>query len=108
MNEITIKVPLYLEEITIIFFTDEQQIKERFPESEPESFIAKVLYEDGTHYVIFDLKENLTHGIIAHEAYHLMNNIFKVIGHKTHMQNHEPEAYLLEWIVNEIYKIKNK
>jgi len=49
-----------------------------------------------------------TPGIIAHEAKHLVNNIFIEIGHTLDCYNDEPEAYLLGWIVNRIHELLNK
>ena len=42
---------------------------------------------------------------IAHEADHIVSFIFKRVGIKLDLDNDEPHAYLLGYIVEQIYKI---
>jgi hypothetical protein len=46
----------------------------------------------------------LTPGIITHEALHLTNFILNERGVLFDYENDEPHAYLLEWIIDEIFK----
>jgi len=56
--------------------------------------------------VFLSLKKGYpTPGIIAHEAKHLVNNIFIDISHELDPYNDEPECYLLGWIVNRIHEM---
>jgi hypothetical protein len=43
-------------------------------------------------------------GTIAHEAFHITNSIFRRINIKPDANNDEAQAYLLTWIVEEVYK----
>lgn len=54
------------------------------------------------------IKPSATPGIIAHEAKHIVNNIFSHIGQDLDVNNDEAECYLLSWIVNRIHEELNK
>ena len=49
---------------------------------------------------------DITTGIIAHEADHAANQIFKAIGAKVDVTNDEPHAYLVGFITDCIHKVK--
>lgn len=59
-----------------------------------------------TIIVIFNMihKQTITYGMLAHEALHVMDSIFENIGHIYEYDNNEVGAYLIEWIVNIIFK----
>lgn len=63
-------------------------------------------------YVIFNGNHTskLTHGVIAHESLHVMGTIMARSGWHFDFSNDEPQAYLIEWLVNTItdFLIKNK
>lgn len=46
----------------------------------------------------------LEHGVIAHEALHAVHFIFQYLGIENDMDNPESITYLLEYIVDRIYK----
>jgi len=47
----------------------------------------------------------LTAGVIAHEAYHIMNIMYGAIGYRPDRDNDEAAAYFLNWIVDEVHKV---
>lgn len=107
------KTPLYGIEFTAIIYRDKEELKNMFSGSE---FNPNRCEYDGcvfTHkkhlYIVFLAADKgyPTPGIIAHEAKHLVNNIFIEIHHELDRYNDEPEAYLLGWIVNRIHELKN-
>lgn len=51
---------------------------------------------------------DLTPAEVAHEAKHLVNEIFIDISAQLDLNNDEFECYLLQWVMEEIYKIKDK
>lgn len=57
-------------------------------------------------FFIFNSNHKLpiTHGIVAHEAFHASNYVLKQIGAKPTFKNDEPQAYLIEWFVNTVTK----
>jgi len=48
--------------------------------------------------------EPFTIGTISHEAFHITSFIMKRIGIKPDVNNDEAQAYLLSWIVEQVYK----
>ncbi len=52
------------------------------------------------------LLPDITPGQIAHEAKHAVNFIYQFIGKELDLENDEDECYLLQWLVDEIYKVK--
>jgi len=56
--------------------------------------------------IIFNLCHNqsISYGMISHETTHVVDYLFQSIGHEHDYENNEPGAYLVEWIVNEIFK----
>jgi hypothetical protein len=48
-------------------------------------------------------------GLLAHEAVHLVNKIFADRGVKLDIENDEPQAYLMGWLVNQMnYALTSK
>ena len=56
--------------------------------------------------IIFNLHHNqsISYGMISHEAEHVVDYLFESKGHEHNYENNEPGTYLLEWIVNEIFR----
>lgn len=58
-------------------------------------------------YLIFNPKYKfedryLTHGVIAHECFHATNFLFMIIGAKPDINNDEPQAYLINYLVDQV------
>ena len=58
-------------------------------------------------YSIF-LHQDTGHGLIAHEAVHLTNFIFRDVCMELDKINDEAQAYLTGWFVEQIYKVIKK
>ncbi len=56
----------------------------------------------------FNHNYKITHGVIGHEAYHIVNLLTQFIGAKIDTDNDETEALLIEWIVDTIYNFLEK
>jgi hypothetical protein len=59
----------------------------------------------GNYFMMFDEKD-FNYSIAAHEASHIVSEIFNHIGAKKDTNNDEPECYLLEWLVKKIEETK--
>ena len=60
-----------------------------------------------TGCIIIKFRENIDNvGIIAHESFHAINYLFDKIGIEYSYQSEEAYAYTLEYLVNQINKIK--
>lgn len=58
------------------------------------------------YYLVFH--SNASHSEIAHEALHIVNWIFKDRYIELDLINDEPGAYLLGWVIDQVYKAKIK
>lgn len=107
------KTPLYGVPFTVIIYKEHSEIEKFFeksnfePSKEHDGWVATI---DSQLYLVFLAQDKgyPTAGIIAHEAKHLVNNIFIEICHELDRYNDEPECYLLGWIVDEIHKLKEE
>ena len=68
-----------------------------------ESFVA---FEYDKIWIF--LRSKTDAGVIAHEAVHITNYVFKHANITLDINNDEPYAYLLGWIVEEIHKVQKK
>ncbi len=101
----TMRFPIYKGKFTIIMNQKLDTIAEEFNVVfDPANFVAGVFVVDGIVYAAFELDE-VTPGVIAHEAFHVVCQLFGDIGAKIDIANDEPPAYLLTWVVDEIHKV---
>ena len=98
-----IKVPIYDYKITIIVSDTFEEANKLYPEMHQCS--ACVL-ESPTESVIVIPPNQL--GTLAHECVHLKNNIWTYIGYKPTSDNDEVDAYLIQYLFNEVYKVVDK
>ncbi len=61
---------------------------------------------DDKYLIVLPVDPN--HGIIAHEALHVVNFILAESAHKPDYDNDEPICFLLDYIITEIYKFLEK
>lgn len=108
------KTPLYGIPFTIVIYNNDEELREKFKDFEfnlPISeFDGGVFKTDGELFMVFSAEKKgyPTPGLIAHEALHLMNEIFLDVCHYTFDRNNdEPEAYLISWIVNRVHELLN-
>jgi len=107
------KVPIYNVSFTVVIFERDEELQNKFKKVEFEPNISEFdggVFEWKNHFYLclrkqFDKVQYPTNGIIAHEAKHLVNNIFIYISHKLDEYNDEPECYLLGWIVDKIHTV---
>jgi hypothetical protein len=61
----------------------------------------------GDFYLYIDLKD-CSMGLLAHELFHATHRILEYFGVEFNKDNHEPFAYLIEYLVNECIKLKSE
>jgi hypothetical protein len=89
---------------------DIQEIEEEWSLIDEDNQLGgfhKIEYEGwNASLVIFNLfhKQSISYGMISHEALHVVDDLNRSIGHDYDYQNNEHSAYIIEWIVNEIFK----
>ena len=108
-------IPIYVSRLHIAFsgdvIKDKDALNKRFPETINEKGDFCALTDNrGNHLlVVFNMKnlkdETTLIETIAHESLHLTSFLFLRKGIKPDLNNDEPQAYLLGWLVGEIYKV---
>lgn len=88
-----IKIPIYNQVIVVIV-----------TEEEDDRYKAFVDYVDSYITALF-IKKHLTDGIIVHECVHLVNFIYSHIGVELDINNDEHQAYLTQYIYEQIKKV---
>lgn len=110
----SIPIPLYGGDLIIIFSNSVEKIQKEVPHFKKKHLFAYSSYDDskGRDYFIIlnfdDEFEEITPGIIAHEALHVGHYIFHDIGADSDLNNDEPLAYLLKWIVDQVHEFHNE
>lgn len=115
-----IKVPIYANNLHIVitedFSKDLAEINKKYFNSftEEDNVLGQVQQREtstliiinvGRHKLVFKKSwEVELVATIAHEAFHASNTMMNSFGAKPDAMNDEPQAYLLDWIVKEIYK----
>ncbi len=98
-------IPIY-GGIWYILFGDIKEMHKKYNfEGPPADIVFEALTFKYNHdyYTAF---ESVTPGIIAHEAKHLVNQIYIDNNIQPDLFNDEPECYLLNWIVDRIHESK--
>ena len=95
MTKKKIKIPIYNQSIVVII-----------TEEENPRYKAFVDYVDGYITALF-VKKHLSDGIIVHECVHLVNFLYRHIGAELDINNDEHQAYLTQYIYEQIKNIIN-
>lgn len=104
------KIPVINISFTILIYKNPKEIQDRFPDSnfdvDLDSFNGGLFTIDEKIYICFLDDGSLTHGMIAHECNHLLNEAYSIIGQRREMYNDELDCYFLQWLIdclNEVY-----
>ena len=107
------KIPIYVGYLVLILSNDVKKLSKKFPRyiDDDENLYANTIrdyYKDWRgFYVILNFKNKyskITHGVIAHEAYHVTSFLAEAVGMRHDPANDEPMAYLHEWVITQLYK----
>lgn len=103
----TITVPIYSVKFSAITCDRLEELREAYPDYDfygsLNDYNGIVFESEGELVIAFEGYPRP--GVIAHEAKHLVNQIFLKIGHNPDLFNDEPEAYLLGWIVDKLHEV---
>ena len=103
MKIVTNNIPIYGSKWKIIFVDSLKEIASKYDLRDDENYDAVCFIFEGDYYTAFEIKE-ITPGLIAHEAKHLVNQIFIHCDVLLDRHNDEPECFLLSWIINRIHE----
>jgi hypothetical protein len=105
------KIPIYGGKFSVGFYNKDskQEVIDKYNFSELDYYDAVTFKrKDNTEFCILFDSDRITPGIIAHEAKHLLNYVFKYNGLELDLDNDEAECYFLAWIVNRIHEAVRK
>ena len=114
------KFPLYPGMLILIESKNTPKLRKLIPDmSEDDDLFCQTFQGEYKGYrsfgIVINSKRNypdkcepITHGIVAHEALHVVHSILSTIGFELDDNSQEAYAYLIEWVVDEIYLWANK
>lgn len=108
MRKRKVKIPLYHGELTILQVKNMKDISKMYNLDTLHGFDACMFRnpdKNGYSKYVLAFENKTTHNIIAHECMHFVNNVFEDRGISPDVENDEPQAYLLGWVVEQCYKI---
>lgn len=112
MTNKNVQVPLYHQYIQIIICDDVEkeidQINKKYPANINNLDFSGHAEGNGKFNLIVLNKKYLTDeafaiSTIAHEAFHVSSFIMKRVGINPDVNNDEAQAYLLSWIIEQVY-----
>ena len=104
-----ISIPIYGGKLVLIQVQDLKEIPSRYdPDFDTDRCSGLAYHLESSHRrcteFIIAVTYNITAGLIAHEAYHIVIKIYQTFYMDYDTVNNEPAAHLLEWIVNQCNK----
>lgn len=111
----SLQVPIYRGKLIILISNSLEKINKYLPDFDVTEIYAHAtlgdyLSEHG-YFIILNFNNKnrkITDGVITHEAFHISNYLLLDRGVKADFINDEAQAYLMEWITDQIYKFINK
>jgi hypothetical protein len=99
------RIPIYGGKFTIIVTDDFKEVEKKYNLEDTNGFDAMfVQAKKGAIHYIIALQTRNSPGTVAHECMHACNAIFKDNEITPDLDNDEPQAYLLGWLVDECHK----
>lgn len=106
-----IEIPIYFGKLVLIQDKNWEKVNKKYKTQATKNFEAFFFKEEkksGRIEYVVCFHKNVKSGTIAHEAVHVVNNIFKDRFINLDTENDEPQAYLTSWIVSEIENFLKK
>lgn len=106
-RKIEIGVPLYQQTIVVIVTNNfNKTLKELdIPYNFDTNLYGALTYTDTPDSIYLFVNEfGNTISLLAHEAVHIVNEIFKRVRIVPDLDNDEPQAYLMGWLMGELSK----
>lgn len=98
-----IEVPIFCVDFTLRIYEDESEHDPTLPDYAFRDRIGGVDYQNDI-YIFLNKYLDLQPWEVAHEAKHVVNEIIIHIHAKLDPKNDEFECYLLQWVMEQIYK----
>lgn len=114
LHKKVIDIPLYNGKLIIILSNSKEKIS-KYIEIEGDIPWGHVVCDNYNglqgYFVILNFDHpnfEMTHNVVAHEGFHAMMDLAENRDFRNPFKDHEPYAYLLGWMVDEIYKFMKK
>lgn len=113
MNRHLIKIPIYNGILHLFDCKDSREaLKEiKGEECDEEDSVACLFWDHsrnpGNWWLCIDLQDS-SEGLLVHELFHATHRILEYFDVQFMSNNHEPFAYLIEYLFNESIKIKKR
>lgn len=110
MEKHWIQIPLYNGNLYVI---DTKDVVEAVKDTQDDDYEVTssesclISKRSGDFYLYIDL-QYCSIGLLAHELFHATHRILEYFGVEFNRDNHEPFAYLMEYLVNECIKLKSE
>lgn len=107
-------IPIYFGRLVVIVNNDFNESFKKYHLSFEDSYddcmglSYHIESKNGIQQFFIFLNDHPTHSTIAHESLHITHYILDHACHKPDYNNDEPECYLHDYIVGEIYKFLEK
>ena len=102
MQRKTITIPLYERKVELIQTNDFKKVEAEFDLTSTEGFNALVFKKENKIYVVFNNEADAS--IVAHESVHICDYVFQDCFIKPDLENNEPYAYLMGYVVEQLHK----
>ena len=109
MKKKKVSIPIFKGELVFIKDKNFKKVNKKYGYSIPESYGAVTFENESAkafEYVVCFVDTNIS--LLAHEAVHVSNFVFKNIGVKLDLINDEVQAYFVGWIVDEMINFLNE
>ena len=105
MKIIKSKIPIYTGKLVIYRTNDLSKVQKKHNLESLNGFDGVFFQESDSsvYYIAFKGKPRM--GVVAHESLHAMNAILKDHNVQLSIDNDEPQAYLIQWIVKQCCKV---
>lgn len=106
MIEKEIKIPIFPGKLIVINTEDFALVNSKYKTKIPEGKYDAVTFldEDDNYVVAFD-SVNVSNGIIVHESVHVVNHILDSLDTSPSTKEDELQAYLTQWVFEQITNI---
>ncbi len=108
-----LKVPIYNRTLNLLIYDEVVEAlawaklqcdnKELDFRGEFDSFDGGFFNYDDTQFIMIEMNDDISPGVIAHECKHAVNDTFVQVGVELDKFNDEAECYLLTWYVNQVH-----
>lgn len=110
-HEKEIQIPIYGGKL-MIHITNSKKVASKIAGQKQYDVFAFHIRNNHEHYHIVlnpeHPKAEITYGVIAHECTHAALTLFKSRGIHPDVENQEPLAYMIEWLVDQVVKFMHE